>query len=115
HHRVKQAPGHKTIKWVLYLSGISDDQCGLAEIIAQQGRQCQEIPRNTDCLAPKMAHVQVQGFTSGYTKHNRSENEAPAPTIDCKKPYRVLGIDSRENLGPRQDGIDSQGADNNKP
>src|SRR5208282_3720843 len=107
--------GNQMIKRVRGALRIGQNKGSLAEIIAEQGRQRQEIPGNADGFSSEMPQIRIESFTSGNAENHEAEDEKSIQAIVEKKLEGVQGIDRGQDLGPGGDGPEAQPGEDHKP
>ena len=116
-HGVKRPAGRQAVEKHAAGGFAAAQEIGaLAQVIQQQRGEDQPEPAQPDRAGAEMAEVGVHGLAAGDDQHDRAENRQQAQAAGMgEESQAASGIESRRDLGMRDDLSRAQGADDEKP
>ena len=90
-------PRRQRVERIVESLRIGNDDCALSDIVEDQRRQDEHVPRNRDRNAPEVRHVGVERLGARHAENHRAENQKAEDAVMRDEPDAVQRIDRTEN------------------
>ncbi len=76
---------------------VTDDDGALAEIIADERRKDEQVPREENGLASEVREIRIERFDARHGEHDRAENKEAEDAVVRDETSGVAGIQSPQD------------------